>query len=246
MQYYALSSWNRDFSSDCDRTIRINNRCTPIQIFEQHLKRHPPTSNVFLLLLRYPKAFPSHMRCIISPVCSTRGLLPVGHAQKTSKGRHPGGIPIRCPNHLSWLFDAKKQQLYSELPPDLWAPHLVSKVEPSHPTEETHFGRLYLRSHSFSHYPGHLATCAENKKYSVQDTNFSFNCFHHFSYIQLSATPWIPLRRDSTVIPICMIVSPFYNASFFALPSPLNLDMVTSYKLFCFNHTAVLNLLSCS
>ncbi len=34
------------------------------------------------------------------------------------------------------------------------------KGEPSHPTEETHFGRLYPRSHSFNHYPK-LMTIAE-------------------------------------------------------------------------------------
>lgn len=32
------------------------------------------------------------------------GLLPVGHARKPSKGRHPGGILNRCWNHLSWLL----------------------------------------------------------------------------------------------------------------------------------------------
>uniref|UniRef100_A0A3Q0R3Y2 Ig-like domain-containing protein n=1 Tax=Amphilophus citrinellus TaxID=61819 RepID=A0A3Q0R3Y2_AMPCI len=32
------------------------------------------------------------------------GLLQVGHAQNTSPKRHPGGILVRCPNHLNWLF----------------------------------------------------------------------------------------------------------------------------------------------
>ncbi len=32
------------------------------------------------------------------------GLLPVGRAQKTSKGRLPRGILIWCPNHLNWLL----------------------------------------------------------------------------------------------------------------------------------------------
>ena len=50
-------------------------------------------------------------------------------------------------------FDAEEQRLYSELPPDVWAPHLISNAEPSHPLEETHFGCLYPRSCSFSHYP---------------------------------------------------------------------------------------------
>ena len=45
------------------------------------------------------------------------------------------------------------QRLYSELPPDVWAPHPISKAEPSHPTKEAHFGRLYPRSYSYGHYP---------------------------------------------------------------------------------------------
>lgn len=39
-------------------------------------------------------------------------------------------------------FDGKKQQLYSELPPDVRAPPPVSKAEPSNPMEKTHFGHL--------------------------------------------------------------------------------------------------------
>jgi len=37
--------------------------------------------------------------------------------------------------------------------PDVRTPYPVSKAEPSHPTEETHFSRLYPQSHSFGHYP---------------------------------------------------------------------------------------------
>uniref|UniRef100_A0AAZ1X3V8 G-protein coupled receptors family 1 profile domain-containing protein n=1 Tax=Oreochromis aureus TaxID=47969 RepID=A0AAZ1X3V8_OREAU len=33
-----------------------------------------------------------------------RGLLPVGHARNTSPRRRPGGILVRCPNHLNWLL----------------------------------------------------------------------------------------------------------------------------------------------
>ena len=53
-------------------------------------------------------------------------------------------ILIRC---------SEEQRLYSELPLDVWAPHPISKAEPSHPTKEAHFGRLYPRSHSSGHYP---------------------------------------------------------------------------------------------
>lgn len=62
-----------------------------------------------------------------------RGLLPVGHAWKTSLGRRPGGVRYTCPSHLSGL--------HSELLP-------ISQGV-SHHTEETHFGRLYPRSCSF-------------------------------------------------------------------------------------------------
>lgn len=35
------------------------------------------------------------------------------------KGRLPGNILIRCPNHPNWLFNMNEQQLYSGLPPDV-------------------------------------------------------------------------------------------------------------------------------
>ena len=35
-------------------------------------------------------------------------LLPVGYARSTSWGRHPGGILIRCPNHLNWLLSTQR------------------------------------------------------------------------------------------------------------------------------------------
>ena len=50
-------------------------------------------------------------------------------------------------------LDMEEQRLYSESLPDVRAPHPISKAEPSHPAEETHFGRLYPRPHSFGHYP---------------------------------------------------------------------------------------------
>ncbi|TWW78157.1 hypothetical protein D4764_11G0002780 [Takifugu flavidus] len=48
------------------------------------------------------------------------------------------------PPHLAPL-NAEEQRLYSELLPDGRAFHPISKGEPSHPTEEAHFGRLYPR-----------------------------------------------------------------------------------------------------
>ena len=46
-------------------------------------------------------------------------------------------------------FDVEKQQLYSELPPDVWAPYPISKAEPSSLTQEKHFSSLHLQSHNF-------------------------------------------------------------------------------------------------
>lgn len=66
-------------------------------------------SSAFQFLLGDSVVFPGQMRCIIQPVLGLpRGLLPVGRAQKTSKGRSPGGILIRCPNHLNWPLLAQR------------------------------------------------------------------------------------------------------------------------------------------
>ncbi len=65
------------------------------------------------------------------------------------------------PPHLAPLH-AEEQWFYSELLPDDRASHPISKGEPSHPTEEAHFGRLYSRSCSFGHYPK-LMTIGEGR-----------------------------------------------------------------------------------
>ncbi|MEQ2295371.1 hypothetical protein AMECASPLE_013628 [Ameca splendens] len=54
-------------------------------------------------------------------------------------------------------LDVEEQQLYSELLLDGRAPHPISKGEPSHPTEEAHFSRLYPGSRSFGHDPKFMA-----------------------------------------------------------------------------------------
>uniref|UniRef100_A0A8C6LZV4 Nucleolar protein 12 n=1 Tax=Nothobranchius furzeri TaxID=105023 RepID=A0A8C6LZV4_NOTFU len=64
--------------------------------------------------------------------------------------RHPDQMPK--PPQLT-PFDPEEQRFYSESLPNVRAPHPISKAEPGHPTEETHFGRLYPRSRSFGHYP---------------------------------------------------------------------------------------------
>jgi len=51
-----------------------------------------------MLLLGDPEAYPGQIGNIIPSVGS--GPAP-GSAWKTSKRRHPGGILIRCPDHLS-------------------------------------------------------------------------------------------------------------------------------------------------
>ncbi len=113
-------------------------------------------SNVFQLLLGDPKTFPGQMRYIIPPACSgsTQGY-PTSwtcpeNLQRKAPRRHPD--QMSKPPQLA-PFDMKEQWLYSELPLDVWAPYPISKAEPSHPAEETHFTLLCLQSHSFSHYP---------------------------------------------------------------------------------------------
>ena len=54
-------------------------------------------------------------------------------------------------------LNAEEQWLYSEPLPDVQAPHSISKAEPSHPAEETHFSSLYSQSHFLGHYPEHMA-----------------------------------------------------------------------------------------
>ena len=61
--------------------------------------------------------------------------------QQEVPGRHPDQIP-KSPQLAP--FNAKDQRLYSELPVDVRASHPISKAEPGHSTEETHFGCLYL------------------------------------------------------------------------------------------------------
>lgn len=51
--------------------------------------------------------------------------------EKMSEGSHLGGIIIRCPNNLSWLLSMQYPSSF------------MSTAEPSHPTEEPNFSRLY-------------------------------------------------------------------------------------------------------
>lgn len=48
-------------------------------------------------------------------------------------------------------FSAKEWRLYSDIFPDDRAPHIISKAELGHPTQEAHFRHLYPGSRSFSY-----------------------------------------------------------------------------------------------
>ena len=75
------------------------------------------------------------------------------------------------PPHLAPL-NAEEQRFYSEPLPDS---HPISKGEPSHPAEETHFGRLYSRSRS----PHRLTTSLVevSKAPSPPYTVLTMSCF---------------------------------------------------------------------
>ncbi|XP_062311935.1 uncharacterized protein LOC134016604 [Osmerus eperlanus] len=108
------------------------------------------------LFLGDPEAFPGQPRDIVPPACpgSSPGPLPSGtcpeHLTREASRWHPYQMPE--PPQLAPL-DAEEQRFYSEPLPDDRASHPISKGEPGHPAEKTHFGRLYSRSRSFGHYP---------------------------------------------------------------------------------------------
>ncbi|KAM9705111.1 thioredoxin reductase 1, cytoplasmic-like isoform 2-T2 [Menidia menidia] len=116
-----------------------------------------PLPGHFSQLLRGdPEAFPGQPGHIVPPAGpgSSSGPSPGGtspeHLPREVARRHPDQMPE--PPQLAPLH-VEEQRLYSEPLPDGRASHPISKGEPSHPAEETHFGRLYPRSRSFSHYP---------------------------------------------------------------------------------------------
>ncbi|KAK3514739.1 hypothetical protein QTP70_029689 [Hemibagrus guttatus] len=114
---------------------------------------------------RDPEAFPGQPRDIVSPACpgSSPGPLPGGacpeHLSREMSRRHPKQMPE--PPQLP-PFDVEEQRLYSELLPGDRAPYPISKGAPRHPTEEAHFGRLYLGSYPFGHDP-ELMTIGESR-----------------------------------------------------------------------------------
>ena len=116
----------------------------------------PLPSHFHQLFWGDPKAFPGQPGDVIPPACP--GSAPRSPPSRTclkdlpreASRRHPHQMPE--PPQLAPL-DMKEQRLYSESLPDVRAPHPISKAEPGHPAEETHFSRLYSRSRSFGHYP---------------------------------------------------------------------------------------------
>ncbi|TWW80170.1 hypothetical protein D4764_10G0012000 [Takifugu flavidus] len=62
------------------------------------------------------------------------------HLEREASGRQTGQMPE--PPQLT-PFDEEEQRFYSELLPDVRASHPISKAEPGHPAEETHFSCLY-------------------------------------------------------------------------------------------------------
>ncbi|TWW67223.1 hypothetical protein D4764_02G0002640 [Takifugu flavidus] len=108
------------------------------------MPRQPSPGHFHQLLRGDPQPLPSQARDVIS--------LP--SPGREASGRHPSQMPE--PPQLT-PFDVEKQQFYSELLPDIRASHPISKAEPSHPAEETHFSRLYPRSRSFGHHPTLMA-----------------------------------------------------------------------------------------
>ncbi|KAI3360480.1 hypothetical protein L3Q82_002269 [Scortum barcoo] len=103
------------------------------------------------------EAFPGQPRDIVSPACPGSSPRPppggtcLEHLPREASRGHPKQMPK--PPQLTPL-DVKEQRLYSELlPSDRASHHPISKGAPSHPAEETHFGRLYPRSCPFGHYP---------------------------------------------------------------------------------------------
>uniref|UniRef100_A0A8C6PQA5 Nicastrin n=1 Tax=Nothobranchius furzeri TaxID=105023 RepID=A0A8C6PQA5_NOTFU len=138
-----------DFVTDAAKVLLLTcclQLCSPDRPLPGHLHQ---------LLRQDPKAFPDQIGDVTSPTCpgSTRGppadrTCPK-HLPRQASGRHPDQMPK--PPQLA-PFDPEEQRFYSESLPNVRAPYPISKAEPGHPTEETHFGRLYPRSRSFGHY----------------------------------------------------------------------------------------------
>lgn len=67
----------------------------------------PLPSYIFQFLLGDPEAFPDQMSYTI-PLGLPSAILIIKHARKISKGRHPGGILVRCSDHLHWHLSTQR------------------------------------------------------------------------------------------------------------------------------------------
>ncbi|TWW77476.1 hypothetical protein D4764_12G0008660 [Takifugu flavidus] len=135
--------WDKSYALSTSIISRLSGVGSRGQQPKKRSPDFPLPSYFFQLIRRDPQAFPDQSRDIVSPTCpgSSRGSPPGGTCPEHLTRGHPNLMPK--PPHLAPL-NAEEQRLYSELLPDGRASHPISKGEPSHPTEEAHFSRLYL------------------------------------------------------------------------------------------------------
>lgn len=96
------------------------------------------------------------MRYLVPPANSgsAAGSPPSGSCPENLQKEAPRKFPNQMPKTTSLApFHAKEQQLVSEIPPDVWAPHPIFRAEPIYASEETNFSLLNLQFRSFGHYP---------------------------------------------------------------------------------------------
>ncbi|KAK3536298.1 hypothetical protein QTP86_001402, partial [Hemibagrus guttatus] len=143
----------------------IGRRMLDMKLPGRRQRGRPKRRHFLQLFRRDPEAFPGQSRGIVSPACpgSFPRPLPGGacpeHLSRETSRRHLKQMPE--PPQLP-PFDVEEQRLYSELLPGDRAPYHISKGAPCHPTEEAHFGRLYLGSYPFGHDP-ELMTIGESR-----------------------------------------------------------------------------------
>lgn len=120
------------------------------------------------------------------------------HLSGEASWRHPDQMSE--PTRLAPL-NAKQKGLCSEFPPDVWAPHPISKANPSHSPEAPHLCRLYPGSCSFGHNP-QLTTAGEGRTVD-RPVNWELRLvarlFLHHRF-RCSAWPHIPPQTACTLI----------------------------------------------
>ena len=148
-----LYQWIFNYSS-------IFSRFSGFRLWGQQPKRGGPLLCPALGGVGGPKVFLGQSRDIVFPECPwSGGLLLERCALNTWSARYPIQLPEQP--HLT-LLKEKEQQLYPEFHLDDRASHSISKGEPRHPLEETHFSSLYPQCCSFNPYPK-LVTIAEGR-----------------------------------------------------------------------------------